>query len=261
MTMNQQHQSQDEQVNAANKAARAAYPTAIPLADAFIDRNQLSIENLPEAQAQRRLDVLQKEHENESKKWTNGTPVVMTADYGRATSPAQEPAAPFIPKGSTHTADTMAGFKSAGSSDDIIKAPRPETNMGVDPGSRKYIRGVLHRSASKVTAAAYGYLICYALVGLSFLPLPLIFIDKETFFWVVFAPVLFLPAFFIYVLVVLNANCPVCRQKQFVPKACHKHVKAHHVPVVGYRLPTAVHIVFFKWFRCIFCGTSIRMKE
>jgi hypothetical protein len=40
-----------------------------------------------------------------------------------------------------------------------------------------------------------------------------------------------------------------------------KNRKAHHIPVLGYVFAVAVHIVLFRWFRCTYCGTPVRLKE
>jgi hypothetical protein len=30
---------------------------------------------------------------------------------------------------------------------------------------------------------------------------------------------------------------------------------------LGYILPTSFQLLIFHWFRCMYCGTSIRLKE
>jgi hypothetical protein len=65
----------------------------------------------------------------------------------------------------------------------------------------------------------------------------------------------------LYFLVSFHASCRVCGQKCFVPRECLKNKKAHHLPVLGYILPTALHMLVFRWFRCAHCGTPIRLKE
>ena len=144
---------------------------------------------------------------------------------------------------------------------DITKTTLEETNRGIDPKSRRYIRGVLHREPAKVTLASIALLFSQLLVILSVLPLPLIFIDRDKYIWAAFCPLLAIVALFIWFFVARKAQCPVCRQHQYVPKACLKHNKAHRLPLIGHMASTAIHVLMFKWFRCIFCGTSIRLKE
>ncbi len=135
------------------------------------------------------------------------------------------------------------------------------TNAGLDPRSEKYIRGVLHNDAQRTYLGAWGLILfCVLLVG-SITPIVYILCQPEHYIWGWITPVILFLALVVYVLIARKSSCPVCRQRQFVPKACRKHVKAHSWPIFGNMLPTAWHIVRYKWFRCIFCGTSIRLKE
>lgn len=65
----------------------------------------------------------------------------------------------------------------------------------------------------------------------------------------------------LYLLVSIRARCRVCGQNYFIPRHCLKHKKAHHIPILGYVLALAMHIIFFQWFRCTFCGTPTRLKK
>jgi hypothetical protein len=58
-----------------------------------------------------------------------------------------------------------------------------------------------------------------------------------------------------------SGRCKICSQPLFVPKGANKNSKAHHVPVIGYIIPTALHLLVFRWFRCTYCGTAVRVKE
>lgn len=144
---------------------------------------------------------------------------------------------------------------------DITKTTLEETNRGIDPKSRRYIRGVLHKEPNSVLFASFSILLAQVLVVLSVLPLPLVLLDRDKYLWAAFCPLLTIVALFIWFFSARRAMCPVCRQRQFVPKSCLKHNKAHRLPLIGHMASTAIHIIGFKWFRCIFCGTSIRLKE
>jgi len=58
-----------------------------------------------------------------------------------------------------------------------------------------------------------------------------------------------------------TGRCRICGQGQFMPRACRRNAKAHHVPLLGYIIPTALHMLVFRWFRCTYCGTPVRLKE
>ena len=144
---------------------------------------------------------------------------------------------------------------------DLTKSVKKETNAGVDPSSRRYVRGVLHthRVAFKVGSLAFILSNICILAGI--ILTPLVLVDKEQYSWAVWSPLLIVLGLFIYLTLARKASCPICNQKQYRPKACLKHRNAHHFPIIGYMLPTALHALLFKWFRCIFCGTSVRLKR
>lgn len=150
----------------------------------------------------------------------------------------------------------------------LIRAPREKTNRGVAPESRRYVRGVLH---SHPKGLAFGAVI--SLLVMLVLPLAivsgilLLLSDQvpETFGWVppwVLAFPAALPLLgLLYLIFGVSGSCRICGQKLFVPKACRKNIKAHHVPGLGYIVPVALHMLFFRWFRCTYCGTPVRLKK
>lgn len=144
---------------------------------------------------------------------------------------------------------------------DLTRSTRRETNEGVSPDSRRYVRGVLHKRAGSFMFSLLAYLaFVFCIIAGFTLPL-LTLLDKEKFFWAMFSPVLVIVGILIYFMFTGRASCPICNQKQFAPKNCLKHRDAHRWPLFGYMLPTALHALFYKWFKCIFCGTSVRLKE
>ncbi len=165
---------------------------------------------------------------------------------------------------------TMEAFRSEGSrieplvnkgSGDLTRATRKETNKGVDPSSKRYIRGVLHKRAGSFMFSLFAYLsFIFCIIAGFTLPL-LALMDKENYAWSMFSPLLVIVGVMIYFMFTGRASCPICNQKQFAPKNCLKHRDAHRLPLFGYMLPTALHALFYKWFKCIFCGTSVRLKE
>ncbi len=135
-----------------------------------------------------------------------------------------------------------------------------KVNEGVDRGSRRYVRGVLHPAAGQF------YFASLVIIGLqlSFLGslcmIPVYFFDREALWplWIIGSLILFA---ILWLFSAPKARCQVCRQRQYTPKKCFRHKKAHHVSGIGYMLPTALHALLFHWFRCIFCGTSLRLKK
>lgn len=142
-----------------------------------------------------------------------------------------------------------------------IKTVSKEANKGLSPQSRFYVKGVLHRDVSKFKFSCRWFILSNILIFLSFAITPFVILDKDKYSWAIWAPLLAVLGAILYLSLAQGSKCPVCNQKQFAPKICRKHKNAHHWPIFGHMLPTAIHALLFKWFRCIYCGTSIRLKK
>ena len=151
----------------------------------------------------------------------------------------------------------------------LIRAPRVETNRGRDPESPFYIRGVLHTHPVRMLIGALITLVMVIEVPVAIASAFLLLLSDqkpEGFSWVpkwLLAFPLSLPLVGVAFLFfgVGAGKCRICGQGQFIPRACRKNAKAHHVPLVGYIIPTALHMLVFRWFRCTYCGTPVRLKE
>jgi hypothetical protein len=150
----------------------------------------------------------------------------------------------------------------------IMRAALPETNEGVDPSSRRYIRGVLHSNPHQVWWGAVFTLASQILIPLGiFAAFALLLKDNgaSLFQWVpswfLAFPLGVFVAGAMYLVISYNSSCRICGQKCFVPRNCLKNRKAHHIPLLGYVFSVALHIILFRWFRCTFCGTPVRLKE
>lgn len=150
----------------------------------------------------------------------------------------------------------------------LIRAPLEETNRGRDPQSRRYIRGVLHTHPWTMLFGALISLVMMtltvpALVAAALLLLSDIF--PQTFPWV--SPwLLVLPCSLpvvglLYLVFGVKCRCRICNQRQFFPRACLKNSKAHRIAGLGYIIPVALHMLLFRWFRCTYCGTPVRLKK
>ena len=151
---------------------------------------------------------------------------------------------------------------------DLIRAPRPETNASRDVNSRRYIRGVLHSNPWSLRVGAVVTLLLFAIIVVSLLITPLLLLqdgDPEGYDWVrpwwaVF-PFLVPVVGLCWLIWAYSCACRICRQKLFVPKKHRKNAKAHHLPLLGYILPLALHLLVFQWFRCTHCGTPVRLRK
>lgn len=150
----------------------------------------------------------------------------------------------------------------------LIRAPKASTNEGMDPNSRRFIRGILHSHPGGIYAGAFLTLVLIALAPLAVTAALLLLLSREkpeTFGWVeewwlafpIALPVLALG----WAIWGLSGMCRVCGQKLFLHRPHRKNAKAHHIAGLGYVLPLCIHILLFRWFRCSHCGTPIRLKK
>ena len=58
-----------------------------------------------------------------------------------------------------------------------------------------------------------------------------------------------------------QTRCRVCSCQFFRFRRCDKHRLAHRIPIFGYTFGSALHLVLFKWMRCMYCGTAIRLRQ
>jgi len=150
----------------------------------------------------------------------------------------------------------------------LIRGPRIETNKGRDPQSPFYIRGVLHSHPISMAFGAVVTLILAVLLPLAIISAGLLLLSDlkpEHFSWVskwLLAFPFSLPVVGLaYLFFGVSGNCRICGQRMFVPRMCLKNPKAHHVPGLGYIVPASVHMLIFRWFRCTYCGTPVRLKK
>jgi hypothetical protein len=78
-----------------------------------------------------------------------------------------------------------------------------------------------------------------------------------TFLWVIGAWVV---SGLFYLMFALRARCRVCTNHIFWSKRCFKNQKAHRLWGLGLVGSLALHALLFGWFRCMYCGTAIRLK-
>lgn len=150
----------------------------------------------------------------------------------------------------------------------LIRAPLEETNRGRDPQSRRYIRGVLHTHPWTMMLGAAITLVMMVLTVPALLAAALLLLSDifpEVFHWV--SPWLLvlpcsLPVVGIFYLIYgVKCRCRICNQRMFFPRACLKNSKAHRIAGLGYIIPVALHMLTFRWFRCTYCGTPVRLKK
>lgn len=150
----------------------------------------------------------------------------------------------------------------------LLRATLPETNRGVNPESRRYIRGVLHTHPRTLWWGAVITILCHLLIPSGiFAGIALLAKDQGSSLfrwvpnWFVFVPISVFVVGLLYLTVSYSCSCRICGQKCFVLCNYHKNSKAHHIPILGYIFAVALHMLLFRWFRCTYCGTSVRLKQ
>lgn len=150
----------------------------------------------------------------------------------------------------------------------LIRAPRAETNLGKDPGSRTYIRGVLHSHPWILRLGAVFSLLLLVNLPLAVASAFLLLASQERpdFFswvpeWMLAFPIALPVTGIGYMIWGLTGKCRICNQKLFARRGALKHDKAHRIPGMGFVVPLCLHLLAFSWFRCSSCGTPVRLKK
>lgn len=65
----------------------------------------------------------------------------------------------------------------------------------------------------------------------------------------------------LFVLSAHRTRCRICSCHMFYNRRCYKHQKAHRLFGLGYGGSAALHALLFKWLRCMYCGTAIRLRQ
>ncbi len=250
-------------------------PFAIPLPARFLMDQKLAVADIPAAILLNRYSgdlEVRVDEKPAVPKSTRPTPVSNNVKIAESSTPRIElDASKFKP------IETLAGSgprtltaKSAAGHDRValIRAPRVETNAGKDPQSRSYVRGVLHSHPVSLWLGAFFTLLLAVMLPLGIISSGLLLLSAEMpsrFSWVPAWLLVFpvsLPLFGLaYLIWSISGTCRICGQRLFVPRACLKNGKAHTIRGLGHIIPVSLHMLLFKWFRCTYCGTPVRLKK
>ena len=160
-------------------------------------------------------------------------------------------------KGKTHAAPLSRGTKISG---------------GRDPQRKKFLQGTLSRLVERGVVHPLPFRLVFSAILLllsKFFLMALVIIffvlaltgnirlvtELIPFF------LAFIPFGLGFLIVASRARCRVCSCPLFYVRLCRKHQAAHYVPLVGIASSTALHLLFFKWMRCMYCGTAIRLRH
>ncbi len=142
---------------------------------------------------------------------------------------------------------------------DRAPVPRPKFMDGELP--RSVERGVKHPQPGLVRLTALLLLVSKLLMFVNAIALPIIaIVSPESFSSVFWLPLSFFVFGILFLLCARKCRCRVCSCHFFFQKRCFKHRLAHRLPLLGHVGSAALHVLLFRWMRCMFCGTAIRMR-
>jgi hypothetical protein len=250
-------------------------PFAIPLPARILMENQLAVGDIPAAiMLNRYSGDLEVRVEDRIPAPKAGRPVAapshirMSDTKGPRLEIDNSRIKTIGPVGSEPAVETIQPLTNDDDRVSLIRGPRLETNKGRRPESRLYIRGVLHSHPVSLGVGAFVTLLMLVVLPAGVISAGLLLLSREKpamFGWVPGWLLVFplsLPVFgIIYLIWGLHGSCRICGQKLFVPRMCLKNPKAHHIRGMGHIIPLAMHILLFKWFRCSYCGTPVRLKK
>ena len=228
---------------------------AIPVKMATLERAHISLQDLPVAHfeeapapaqapapVKRVVERTAKPQENNFRKMAEPSEAEREQAASERTPAFQQPPAPQEKESS------------------INRKALKATNRGVHPSSRRFIRGILHPSPVKVIVVSLLAIVVRVTFLAAIVLGVLLLLDKVN---VVFAwALLALPVVALFHFAMVGkVRCRVCGIKEYVPSAAHKHVKTHRFLFFGPIVSTALHLLVFKWFHCMFCGTAVRIKK
>lgn len=244
-------------------------PVAVPLPARMMVENKLGVADVPEALALDNIACyLGADRMIESSPVKSLSGNVLLAENSNSKLKIDASLVRSIEEFADPTAPPFAPPMDGDDYHKLLRSPRKESNEGLDPSSRRYLRGLLHKNPVRIYFGALVALLMLlsiptaassAFLLLASTHLPKFFSWVPS--WIIVFPLL-LPIIAMFYAVFGNiCSCRVCCQKLFVPKSHLKSPRAHHVSLLGYIFPLCVHILLFRWFRCTHCGTPIRLKE
>ena len=126
------------------------------------------------------------------------------------------------------------------------------------------VRGVRHPDGLKVYLGAlvtFSTIFLLLLVGIAAIIFP--FYPEAEAYRMEFAGLFVLTLLFglIYVFMAIGMRCRVCSCHLFYSRRCLKNKKAHRILGAFPMLAQTLHILAWRWFRCMYCGTAVRLRE
>lgn len=137
--------------------------------------------------------------------------------------------------------------------------PRPKFMDGELP--RSVERGLKHPQPNVVRITAVLLLLTKLLLLATIIICPIAAIaGREKFIAIAWIPISLFGIGLLFLIFARKCRCRVCSCHFFFVKRCFKHRSAHRIRILGFAGSAALHVLLFRWMRCMYCGTAIRMR-
>ncbi len=138
-----------------------------------------------------------------------------------------------------------------------------ETSKFLDGELPRHIeRGVTYPHPVLLVFTSFVLVMTKMLLYVCAIAIPLVtFLNPDnlaSYWWL---PALLLSFGAVFLISANKTRCKVCTCHLFFKRNCHTHNKAHRVPLLGQPTSAALHLLLFKWLRCMYCGTAIRIRK
>lgn len=126
---------------------------------------------------------------------------------------------------------------------------------------RSVERGIRHPNPGLLRLTALLLLVTRLFMAATIIALPVVAIAApELMPSIAWIPATFFLVGLVFLLCARRCRCRVCSCHLFFVKRCFKNRNAHKLRFFGYAGSAALHLLFFRWMRCMYCGTAIRLR-
>lgn len=127
--------------------------------------------------------------------------------------------------------------------------------------SRSVERGVQYPLPGRVIFTSLALLLFKFVLVTTVIVMPLVAIFAEaSMTYAIALPIALVLSGIIFAISANRTRCRICSCHMFFNRRCFKHQKAHRVFGLGHGGSAALHGLLFKWLRCMYCGTAIRLR-
>ncbi|MDA1005959.1 MAG: hypothetical protein O3A87_05685 [Verrucomicrobia bacterium] len=161
-------------------------------------------------------------------------------------------------------AEEVPDGEDGGEAEEEMRFPSTEVRSRAEQDFERKNRGMTHKEPGRVLIGALALLVSnlLVLIGVGTVATALVleyYLKMQVPPYLAFGLMTFPLALLIFLTLGTRPRCRLCGQRLFLPRKCRRHERAHR-SFLGYAITLALHVVFFRWFRCNLCGTKQRLN-